>query len=67
MSDILSAVALTQSQFQRDMAIALARNSLDQQSQVLDIVEQASGATPLQSGDQPLNAEGLGQVVNILA
>ena len=67
MSDILGALALNQSQFQRDVAIALAKNSLDQQAQVVDLVAQVSDTAALQSGDQPLNAEGLGQIVNVLA
>ena len=67
MSDILGALALNQSQFQRDVAIAIAKSSLDQQSQVVDLVAQVSGTAPLQSGERPLNAEGRGQIVNVLA
>ena len=64
MSDILSAVALQQAQFQQQLGIALLKQDFAQQEQILQIVDDAGAAA--QAGAQPLNSSGTGQIVNIV-
>lgn len=67
MADVLGAIALNQAQFQQQMSIALLKQNLDAQDQVLQLVSEVAGTGELASGDQPLNASGPGQIVNTLA
>ncbi|MEQ8443801.1 MAG: hypothetical protein RIM33_06955 [Alphaproteobacteria bacterium] len=67
MADFLGAVALNHVQFQQDVAIAALKQDFDAQEQVVQLVAQTSGSGELSSGPQRLNAEGRGQVVNLLA
>ncbi len=62
MADILGAVALNQVQFQQSLAIALTKQNLDAQAQIVDLVAQAAGT----GSSQSLNSSGTGQVVNLL-
>lgn len=62
MADVIGALALNQAQFQQQMSIALLKQNLDSQDQVVQLVAEAAG-----TGAQPLNSSGNGQIVNILA
>ena len=62
MADILGAVALNQAQFQQSLAIALTKQNLNAQAQIVDLVADTVGT----DSSQPLNSSGTGQVLNLL-
>lgn len=66
MADVLGALALSQAQTQQQLSIALLKQNLDSQDQVVQLVADAAGTGRLAAGDQPLNASGRGQVVNTI-
>jgi|GEM_PF-904941 len=66
MADVLGALALNQVQFQQEVAIAVLKQDFDAQEQVAQLVAETAGSGQLAAGPQPLNAQGLGQIVNEL-
>ena len=66
MADIAGAVALNNLQFQQQLQISVLKSQQDAVQQVVEFVAE-SGANLASSGSQPLNVEGLGQIVNEIA